>query len=215
MANEQNPPITCFGCGEVGHIKRECPKGGNQGAKNQGGVARGKAYVMGGEDVMEDPKVVTGTFLVNNRYASILFDSGADRSFVSLAFAPLLNIEPSTLGISYIVELANGSLVSTNTIIRGCTINFLNHPFNIDLMPVELGSFDIVIGMDWLSRHRARIICDEKVVHLPYDGETLIIRGDRSGTRLSIISSVKTEKYIKKGCYTFLAHMTEKKTEKK
>ena len=106
---------------------------------------------MGGEDAREDPNVVAGTFLVNNRYASILFDSGADRSFVSIAFAPLLNIEPIPLDISYIVELADGSLVNTNTIVRGCTINLLHHPFNIDLIPVELGSFDVVIGMDWLS----------------------------------------------------------------
>jgi len=82
-------------------------------------------------------------------------------------------------------------------------------------MPVELGSFDVVIGMDWLSKHRAKIICDEKVVHLPYNGETLIIRGERSGTRISIISSIKTEKYIKKGCLAFLAHVTEKKSEEK
>jgi hypothetical protein len=170
---------------------------------------------MGGEDAREDPNVVAGTFLVNNHYASILFDSGADRSFVSIAFAPLLNIEPTTLDIPYIVELADGSLVNTNTVVRGCTINFLNHPFNIDLMPVELGSFDVVIGMDWLSRHRARIICDEKVVHLPYSSETLIVRGERSGTRLSIISCIKTDKYIKKGCYAFLAHITEKKSDEK
>ena len=82
-------------------------------------------------------------------------------------------------------------------------------------MPVELGSFDIIIGIDWLSKYRARINCDEKVVHLPYNGETLIIRGERSGTRLSIISCIKTEKYIKKGCFAFLAHITEKKSEEK
>ncbi|GKF87737.1 putative reverse transcriptase domain-containing protein, partial [Tanacetum coccineum] len=49
----------------------------------------------------------------------------------------------------------------------------------IDLMPIKLGSFDVVIGMDWLSKYHARIICDEKVVHIPIDGETLIFRGDR------------------------------------
>jgi hypothetical protein len=82
-------------------------------------------------------------------------------------------------------------------------------------MPVELGSFDVVIGMDWLSRQRVRIICDEKVVHLSNGGETLVVRGERSRTRLSIISCIKTEKYIKKGCYAFLAHITEKKSDEK
>ncbi|GJT87907.1 putative reverse transcriptase domain-containing protein [Tanacetum coccineum] len=72
--------------------------------------------------------------------------------------------------------MADGSLVSTNTIIKGCTLTLLNQPFEIDLMPIKLGSFDVVIGMDWLSKYRAKILCDEKVVHIPIDGETLIIR---------------------------------------
>ncbi|GJS10127.1 putative reverse transcriptase domain-containing protein [Tanacetum coccineum] len=57
-----------------------------------------------------------------------------------------------------------------------CTLTLLNQPFEIDLMPIKLGSFDVVIGMDWLSKYRAKILCDEKVVHIPIDGETLIIR---------------------------------------
>ncbi|GJZ10210.1 putative reverse transcriptase domain-containing protein [Tanacetum coccineum] len=65
---------------------------------------------------------------------------------------------------------------------QGCTLILLNQPFEIDLMPIKLGSFDVVIGMDWLSKYHARIICNEKVVHILIDGETLIIRGDRSKT---------------------------------
>nr|GEU74888.1 reverse transcriptase domain-containing protein [Tanacetum cinerariifolium] len=72
--------------------------------------------------------------------------------------------------------MADGNLVSTNTVIQGCTLTLLNQPFKIDLMPIKLGSFDVVIGMDWLSKYHAKILCDEKVVHIPIDGETLIIR---------------------------------------
>ncbi|GJV41053.1 putative reverse transcriptase domain-containing protein [Tanacetum coccineum] len=79
-----------------------------------------------------------GTFLLNNRYASILFDTGADRSFMSTAFSSLINIAPTLLENSYDVELADGKIVGIYTIIRGCALNFLNRPFNIDLMPVEL-----------------------------------------------------------------------------
>ncbi|GJR49397.1 putative reverse transcriptase domain-containing protein [Tanacetum coccineum] len=68
-------------------------------------------------------------------------------------------------------------VTGTNTIIQGCTLILLNQPFENDLMPIKLGSFDVVIGMDWLCKYHARIICDEKVVHIPIDGETLIIRG--------------------------------------
>ncbi|GJW65303.1 putative reverse transcriptase domain-containing protein [Tanacetum coccineum] len=59
---------------------------------------------------------------------------------------------------------------------QGATLTLLNQPFEIDLMPIKLGSFDVVIGMDWLSKYHARIICDEKVIHIPINGETLIIR---------------------------------------
>ncbi|GKA78583.1 putative reverse transcriptase domain-containing protein [Tanacetum coccineum] len=72
--------------------------------------------------------------------------------------------------------MADGNLVSTNTVIQGCTLTLLNQPFEIDLMPIKLSSFEVVIGMDWLSKYHARIICDEKVVHIPIKGETLIIR---------------------------------------
>ncbi|GKB34662.1 putative reverse transcriptase domain-containing protein [Tanacetum coccineum] len=79
---------------------------------------------------------------------------------------------------TYDIEMADGNLVGTNTVIQGCTLILLNQPFKIDLMPIKLGSFDVVIGMDWLSKYHARIICDEKVIHIPIDDETFIIRED-------------------------------------
>ncbi|GJT46751.1 putative reverse transcriptase domain-containing protein [Tanacetum coccineum] len=118
-----------------------------------------------------------GTFLQNQHLARVLFDSGADKSFVSISLASMLNILPFTLDTTYDIEITDGNLVGINTDIQGFTLILLNQPFEIDLMPIKLGSFDVVIGMDWLSKYHARIICDEKVVHIPIDGETLIIRG--------------------------------------
>ncbi|GJR54647.1 putative reverse transcriptase domain-containing protein [Tanacetum coccineum] len=86
------------------------------------------------------------------------------------------NKKPATGNTFYDIEMADGNLVSTNTVIKGCTLTLLNQPFEIDLMPIKLGSFDVVIGMDWLSKYHAKILCDEKVVHIPINGETLIIR---------------------------------------
>ncbi|GJW50097.1 putative reverse transcriptase domain-containing protein [Tanacetum coccineum] len=139
----------------------------------------------------------------------------ADKSFVSISLASMLDIPPITLDTTYDIEMADGNLVGTNTVIQGCTLILLNQPFEIDLMPIKLGSFDIVIGMDWLSKYHARIICDEKVVHIPIDGETLIIRGDRSKTRLSLISCIKTERYISRGYQVFVAQVMEKKSDEK
>ncbi|GJR76815.1 putative reverse transcriptase domain-containing protein [Tanacetum coccineum] len=121
--------------------------------------------------------------------------------------------------VSYVVELADGRVSKTNTVLRDCTLGLFGHPFNINLMPVEHGSFNVIIGMDWLANHRAVIMCDEKIVWIPYGDEVLIVQGDRSGkgkkSKLSIISCTKTQKYIKKGCLIFLAQVTKKETEDK
>ncbi|GKB30044.1 hypothetical protein Tco_0869445 [Tanacetum coccineum] len=86
-------------------------------------------------------------------------------------------------------------------------------------MPVELGSFDAIISMDWLSMYHAMIVCDEKIVRIPYGNEVLIVQGDRSDgrseSRLNIISCTKTQKYLHKGYHVFLAHITKKETEDK
>nr|GEV37907.1 putative reverse transcriptase domain-containing protein [Tanacetum cinerariifolium] len=212
----------CYECGVQGHFRRECPKlknnnnHGNQGGRNN---APTRVYAIGRAATDPDANVVTGTFLLNNQYASILFDTGSDRSFVSTTFSTQINITPSTLDHCYDVELADGRIVGLNTILRGCMLNLLNHPFNIDLMPVELGSFDAIISMDWLVKYQAVIVCAEKIVRIPWGNETLIIHGDGSNqgnaTRLSIISSTKTKKYMKKGFPIFLAHITMKEVEDK
>nr|GEX94978.1 hypothetical protein [Tanacetum cinerariifolium] len=119
----------------------------------------------------------------------------------------------------YNVELADGRIVGLNTIIRGCTLNLLNHPFNIDLIPIELGSFDVIISMDWLAKYHAVIICTEKIIRIPFGDEILIVRGDGSsnkhGTRLNIISYTKAQEYLTKGCHVFLANIPATKDEDK
>nr|GEZ63435.1 putative reverse transcriptase domain-containing protein [Tanacetum cinerariifolium] len=139
--------------------------------KTGGNEVTAKAYAIGGGGTNPDSNIITGTFLLNNCYASILFDSGADRSFVSTTFSALLDVTPSTLETSYAVELSDGRISETNIVPRGCTLGLLGHPFDIDLMPVELGNFDVIIGDD----------CD-------------------GGSKLNIISYTKTQKYIQKGC---------------
>nr|GEW63566.1 reverse transcriptase domain-containing protein [Tanacetum cinerariifolium] len=125
------------------------------GNKNGIGEAREKAYVLGIGDANLDLNIVTGTFLLNNHYAYVLFDSGADQSFVSTTFSTIFDIIPDTLDHSYAVKLADERTFKTNTVLRGCSLGLLGRPFNIDLMPVELGSFAVIVGMDWLANHHA------------------------------------------------------------
>nr|GEV61055.1 retrotransposon protein, putative, Ty3-gypsy subclass [Tanacetum cinerariifolium] len=112
----------------------------------------------------EDNNVVKGTFLINNVYASVLFDTGADRSFISSTFSEHLNVTPTALETSYDVELADEKSLTATTILRGCTLNLQNHTFKIDLLPIELGSFNVIIEMGWISEHRAVVVCYEKFV---------------------------------------------------
>nr|GEW20821.1 hypothetical protein [Tanacetum cinerariifolium] len=184
VGNQQS--IFCYECGRPRHFRKDCPKLRNQnrgnqtrnkiGNKTRGNEVTAKAYAIGGGGTNPDFNVVMGTFLLNNCYASMLFDSGADRIFVSTTFSALLDIAPSTLDTSHAVELADGRISETNIVLRGCTLGLLGHPFDIDLMPVEPGSFDVIIGMDWLAKYYALIVCDEKVARIPYGDEVLIIR---------------------------------------
>ncbi|GKA64485.1 putative reverse transcriptase domain-containing protein [Tanacetum coccineum] len=167
----------CFKCGAPGHFKRDFPK-----LKNKDGeIGVHKA----------------------GRYVSILIDTGANRSFISSAFSSLIDIAQTLLENSYDVELDDGKIVGVDTIMRGCTLNFLNHRFNIDPMPVERGSFDVIIGMDWLRRCHIVIVCDEKHVRIPYGNETLIFCSNESNngreSRLTIISCSKAQEYMAKG----------------
>ncbi|GJX36213.1 putative reverse transcriptase domain-containing protein, partial [Tanacetum coccineum] len=193
LLNAASQKVTCFECGAQGHFKRECLKLKNNNHGNQGENGIALAKVCGGQC--------------------------RDKPGLKYRYGSQLDNTPTTSDHYYDVELVDKKIIGINTIIRGCTLNFLNHPFNIDLMPIELGSFDVIIGMDWLAKYKVVIVCVEKIVHIPWGNETLIVRGDGSyrgnEARLNIISCTKMQKYMLKGCHVFLAHVTSKKTEDK
>ncbi|GJR68774.1 putative reverse transcriptase domain-containing protein [Tanacetum coccineum] len=168
LVNARNPtaaPKGCFECGGYG-------KNNNQ--------ARGRAFILGAEVARQDSNIVTGMFTLNNHYATALFDSGVDYSFVSTTFIPLLGIEPSDLGFSYEIKIDSGQLVEINKVIMGCKLEIEGHIFDIDLIPFGERIFEVIIRMDWLSNHKAAIICHEKVVRIPLrNGEVLKVITER------------------------------------
>ncbi|GKE58700.1 putative reverse transcriptase domain-containing protein [Tanacetum coccineum] len=128
-----------------------------------------------------------------------------EKSFVSTPFTPYIDIAPVAVGTSYEVELADGKVVSTNTILRGCTLTLFNHVFKIDLLPTRLGSFDVIVGMDWLSYHHSVIVCYEKIVRIPLlNGEILGIQGERLEKDPKLLSCIQADKkkpeYIRVVC---------------
>ncbi|GKC32527.1 reverse transcriptase domain-containing protein, partial [Tanacetum coccineum] len=142
-SNQLPVTVVCHAYGEKGHYINQCQKTNIN--------AQGRAYMLRDRNVQQDPNVVTGMFLLNQHLVKALFDSGADRSFISISLTSMLNILSITIDTFYDIEMANRNIVSTNTVIKDCTLTLLNQPFDIDLMSIKLGSFDVVIGMDWLS----------------------------------------------------------------
>nr|GEV34266.1 hypothetical protein [Tanacetum cinerariifolium] len=153
--------MKCENCNKVGHMTKHC-------MNDVATTATQRAPVV-------NQRVPT---CFKHRRQGNYKNECADKSFVSYTFSALLNFTLSTLDVSYAVELADGRVAETNTVLRGCT-----HPFNIDLMPVELGSFDVIIGMDWLANHHAVIVCDEKIVWIPYGDEVLIVQVMKKETK--------------------------------
>ncbi|GKD90003.1 putative reverse transcriptase domain-containing protein, partial [Tanacetum coccineum] len=148
-----------------------------QGHGNQGNQARGRAFMLGAEEARHDLNIVTDTFTLNNHFATTLFDSGVDYSFVSTTFIPMLGLEPIDLGYIYEIEIASGQLVEIDQVIKGCKLEIEGHVFDIDLITFGHGSFDVIIGMDWLSNYKAEIICHEKVVRIPLpDGKIVVVK---------------------------------------
>nr|GEV01090.1 putative reverse transcriptase domain-containing protein [Tanacetum cinerariifolium] len=158
--------IKCYKCGTVGHkASNRCPKKVKQEEVRE---ARGRAYAI------KDPE-----------------PQGFDRSFVDTRFSAMLDINPIKIGASYKVELGDGRVARTNTVLKGFTLNLVNRIFEIDLMPIELGTFDVIIGMDWLLKHDAVIVCGEKFVCIPHGNEMLIVKSDKGVSRLKVISCIK------------------------
>ncbi|GKD72149.1 putative reverse transcriptase domain-containing protein, partial [Tanacetum coccineum] len=173
------PIPTCYDCGEQGHNRNRCPR---KVKKEEVREVCSRAYAIKDAEP-KGPNVVTGTFLLNNRYAFVLFDSGTDRSFVDTRFSSMRDIDLVKIGAN--------------------------------LMPTELGTFNLIIGMDWLVKQDAVIICGEKVVCIPYRNKMLIVESNKGVSRLKVISCIKARKYVDRGCHLFLAHVTENKSKEK
>ncbi|GKC82010.1 putative reverse transcriptase domain-containing protein [Tanacetum coccineum] len=153
-ATNERPRPTCFECGDPNHFRMNCPRmnratitGGNRlhpmlaikGNPNPGNnrnQAYGRAFALGVAEAPQTPQVYEGyIFPLNIIYATIFIDSGADYSFISTNFLPLINMKPSVICPGYEIEIASGLKVVTNMIVRGCRLELEGHTFIIDLIP--------------------------------------------------------------------------------
>ncbi|GJQ91289.1 putative reverse transcriptase domain-containing protein [Tanacetum coccineum] len=196
----------CYECGSLDHLRPNYPKWnrgrnqsrnqlalvGNRNTRGNENRARGRAFNGNAVDALQDPNVVTGTYSLNNLYATMLFDSGVDFSFISTKCAPLLNEKPSIANLGYMIVVANGKKEEVDRIFRGCRLELGDFIFHIDLIPLGKGSFDVIVGIDWLSNQKAVIVCHEKIVRIPIEeGKVLCVQGERNVGKIKTLMSTK------------------------
>ncbi|GJV33707.1 putative reverse transcriptase domain-containing protein [Tanacetum coccineum] len=227
MGNNQR---VCYECGSSEHLRNTCPKlnrapgqagnrlalEGNQNTQNNGNQARGRAFSVNAVDALQDLNIVTGTFSLNNHFATILFDYGVDFSFISTKFVPLLNVKPSIVSPRCVIEVANRKKEEVDRIIRDCKLELGNSLFIIDLIPFGHGSFDVIVGMDWptcvnmvrsmwlfkhkfhadgtLTRCKARLVANSSSQQLGVDFDetfSMVVKPATIHTVLSLVVSCK------------------------
>nr|GEU95800.1 hypothetical protein [Tanacetum cinerariifolium] len=206
----------CYECGSLDHLRPNCPKWnqgrnqsenqlaleGNRNTRGNENRARGRAFNMNAVDALQDPTVMTSMYSLNNLYADVLFDSGADFSFLSTKFMPLLNEKPIIANLRYVIEVANAKKEEVDKIFRSYRLELGDSIFPIDLIPLGQGSFDVIVGMDWLSNHKAVIVCHEKIIRIPVEGgKVLCVQGERNVEKKKTLMCTKANELMLSNSY--------------
>ncbi|XP_071707880.1 uncharacterized protein [Rutidosis leptorrhynchoides] len=228
----------CWNCHKSGHRSVDCPSArkmssgvgtGARTASVRGSSASStgqkrktpprpevRAFQMSVDTATTADDAITCMFLVNSTPARVLFDCGANRSFISTRFCDKLNLPISMLPEPLEVEVASGKTVPVTTSVSGISIEIDGSVFSVTCLVMLIPSFDVVLGMNWLSFHKASIKCHKKLISFPLsDGTCVISRGERGGFGCPLISMMKARKSIAKGCDTFLAYVIDANKEKK
>ncbi|GJT58066.1 uncharacterized protein Tco_0993120 [Tanacetum coccineum] len=169
------------------------------------------------EEARQSDELIFETFLINSMPAKVLFDSGASRSIVSSAFCTKFVILRKPLEHALEIEVVGQEPRHWLETFDNCEIEIDGNTFPLTLIPMGIGGFDIVIGMDWMKENRVDILCAKKIVRVPLlSGGHAIAYGERCPGNVAVISVLKARKCLAKGCCTFLAHVvdsTKKKIE--
>ncbi|XP_071728978.1 uncharacterized protein [Rutidosis leptorrhynchoides] len=175
-----------------------------------------RAFQMSVDAATATDDAITGMFLINSVLARVLFDCGANRSFVSTTFCAKLNVPVSVINEPLSVEVGDGRTVPVTKFVSRITIDIEGGLFPVTCLVMPILSFDVVLGMNWLSDHKANIKCDRKFISFPVaGGKRVVACGERGGFRCPLLSMMKAQKSLVKGCDSFLAYVIDVKKEKK
>nr|XP_043615955.1 uncharacterized protein LOC122587858 [Erigeron canadensis] len=220
--SKPHKPVICFKCFEEGHMRSSCPKlteeerleekkrEAERKNAQMHGNPRGRSFQLSVEQARNTDDVVTGTFLVYNVPMRILFDSGANRSFVAIRMIHVIPVSKSCLENTLQVEVGNGRVELVKDVYKGCEIKISSELFQANLIPFPMGEFDIILGMDWLSSCNAKISCDEKAVYLKTSkGEDLVVYGDKKERSIPVCTFARAKRYMSHGCHAYLTHIVD------
>ncbi|XP_024989304.1 uncharacterized protein LOC112523863 [Cynara cardunculus var. scolymus] len=204
----------CFLCDQVGHLARDCKKScstdkGNDAKATSGGRVFALSANQAANSVMISRILSIGTHDV---YA--LIDTGATHSMVSLIFANHLRVPCTSLESPLVIATPLGNSVVISREFKGCPLKVGGQIREVDLLPISMNDFDVILGMDWLSKHRETIECLAKqVIFGDKERPDFVYQGFQPKREVKIISALKAQKLVFHGCQGFLALVKDTSVE--
>ncbi|KAJ0848025.1 putative aspartic peptidase, active, aspartic peptidase domain superfamily [Helianthus annuus] len=193
----------------MGHKINECPKAGNRPTDTTRGAVvppttGGRVFSLTAGEAANAPGTVSGSIYLGERDLYVLFDTGATHSIVSQLIARHLKITPSLLDQALVISTPMGNSSVITHIYKDCPLVIGNVIRIANLYPMQMGDFDVILGMDWLSTHRATIDCHSKrVIFGDILNPECIYQGSQPRKSIKIISALKAQKLISHGCEGF------------
>jgi hypothetical protein len=168
----------------------------------------GRVFALTKQDVETSPSVVSGTLVISNQHAQVLFDSGSTHYFISHGFAQRLNMIPETLDFKLSVDTPSKHVMCMDKVYKSCNVLVSRRELEANFVLLDMYEFDLILGMDWLSIFHASIDCFGKkmVFRIPGQAE-FVFEGDCLVRPPPLVSAIQAKRLLRKGCKGFLVYV--------